>query len=796
MKKMTQLLLASTIATASAGVAPVSYGAMAIEEIIVLARKRQESVQDIPVAVTAVTPEQLERAAIVNLEDATALTPGFTTQPSSVSPTSPALSMRGSTQTDQLITADPSVGVYLDGVYIARTYGIGVDLLDLASIEVLKGPQGTLFGRNSTAGAMLVKTHDPVLEEFSGQASLTAGDEDARHGFIVNIPIGEKLAIRGAYQKNDREDYITNLANDVKPVNTKIGGYTNESARVKIRFAPTDSLDMVLSYEEFETDVSGPAREQTWLSGEVVNADKDDDKVSLSFDPRSYADTETLSFVATHTGDYGELKFTYSDREWRDLRFSDYDGGELAVDPTINARRRHSSFGRQAGDQESYELQFTTSLFDDRVDWVVGITYFEEFAQLYDYSMGGFGVTPGNLNSFMAFFGHDLGGSFGGGSYVDQDLESLGVYSQANIKITDQTNLTFGLRYTKDEKSAFISGNPASSSFTIAPSWDFDAMVASQVSTTSLFGAPLAPTPTESPSEEWTSTDWLISLDHQLNEDVLLYAKASTGFRAGGFNGRGVPAGSIATLEYDPEETLEFELGLKAEFLDGRLRWNTAVYFNETDDKQFTTIFQAGGGTGTAIRNAGKAEAQGFETEFTYLLSENWSLSGSWSYIDLSIAEFVDDYDGDGVFTARPDFLLPIAQFVPENEFSLSLAYDQDFDKFSLAGSFTYHWIDEMPGNDKSVEVVSDEIAPYGLTMEDAQEFVDGHTSDAYGRANLSLTASDLDDRYSATFWVRNVFDERAAQSGIGFVAGANYQYSTLTWTEPRTMGVTLKVNF
>src|SRR5690606_29077184 len=152
MKKVQKLALASAIAAAlPVGYAPAAFGAVGIEEVVVTARKRDEVIQDVPVAITAVTSETLERGVVTNFEEATKLTPGFSAPPASSSSTALALSMRGSVQNDVIITTDPSVGMYLDGIYIARSYGIGLDLLDLQDVQVLKGPQGTLFGRNTTA---------------------------------------------------------------------------------------------------------------------------------------------------------------------------------------------------------------------------------------------------------------------------------------------------------------------------------------------------------------------------------------------------------------------------------------------------------------------------------------------------------------------------------------------------------------------------------------------------------------------------------------------------------------------
>jgi iron complex outermembrane receptor protein len=274
----------------------------------------------------------------------------------------------------------------------------------------------------------------------------------------------------------------------------------------------------------------------------------------------------------------------------------------------------------------------------------------------------------------------------------------------------------------------------------------------------------------------------------------MVYAKASTGFRAGGFNGRGVPSAAYPFV-YEPEELLEYELGVKADLLDGRLRWNTAVYTNETTDKQMTDIFTAPGTTtsSTVVSNAGKAEAKGFETEITYLISDNWSISGSYAYIDSQVKE-QRDQSGDKIPSAE----LPIEQFVPENQWSLTLNYDQEFSAFKLAGTVSYAWIDEIYGNDKSVQTIVNESASTSspLTPEQAKSFIDASTSDAFGLLNLNLTVSPLDDRYSVTLWVKNALDERKVQSTIGFISGATYQYVRAIYTEPRMWGVTVNANF
>lgn len=806
MNNARKLLLAAAIASPQIMTPSLSHAEVALEEIVVTARKREESVQAIPVAVTAITGEMFERSLMTNFEEATALTPGFTTQPSTVSPQALSLSMRGSVQNGTIITADPSVGVYVDGVYIARAYGIGMDLLDLQNVQVLKGPQGTLFGRNSTAGALLLSTNNPDTEAFSGSVSLTAGNESTAGQVILNVPLTDNFAVRIAHQKNKLDDYITNAANNpnyapykalepgalggvyapAKTTDSKIGGYDNETTRIKALFAPTDDIEMVLSWEQFESDLKGPSRDQVWIGGISTPQSASDDTVSLSFDPKSYAETETLNFSLAWDTTIGEVKFIYGDREYRNLNEADYDGGDWAAAPwdlsalyslppgSVISQRRHGSWGRTAGDQQSYELQLTTSFLDDKVDVTTGITYFEENADYFDYSDG--------VDIYDKFAGS--GSAQGIAGDVHQEVEALGIYIQSTYHINDVSNLTLGLRKSEEDKSAQIWGALGG----VLPTWDV-----------STYRNVPGRVPTNEDSKSFSSTDWLISYDYQISEDVMVYAKFSTGFRSGGFNGR--PVGAGLPLSFAPEELEEFELGLKGDFLDNRLRWNTALFSNTTTDKQYSVLAVPVGVSATPAsitKNAGESEAKGFETEFTYLLNENWNLSGSYAFIDAEVTSLIAYNPVSGMDEEVDANRRPQTQFIPENEWTLSVNYDQEFDAFNLQGTATYHWIDEMYGSPESAEeivaVSSASATPF--TLAQAQEWVDAGTSDAHGTLNLNLTISTLDDKYSASLWSKNVLDERAQQSSINFILAPFYSYATATYTQPRTFGVTLKAKF
>jgi iron complex outermembrane receptor protein len=807
---------------AAMGLAATAHGQLSLEEVVVTARKQMEVAQDVPIAITALSSAQLDRAAIGNFEEATALTPGFKVNASSFSPLAPNLSLRGSVQNSVNITDDASVGIYSDGVYIARPFGLGVDLVDLADVQVLKGPQGTLFGRNTTAGALLLNSNSPELGQFSGSISGTGGQDLKKVEAVVNVPLGDMFALRVAHLDARRDDYVTNLAQDPdnplytqynnpaatppqlytaqKRTTTKIGGYESELTRVKLRFAPTDDFDAVLSHEEYWKDLAGPARETVWLGNGPMPFSRSDDVVSLDFDPRSWTRTRTDILTLTYETDaLGELKFIASQREYKTLNESDYDGGALA---NKNVGRRHGSWGRAGGEQETYELQWTNSFLDERVDFTSGLTYFKEEGSYYDYSYGQDLRSEVNRAAILAAAGTAASPAGGNGAQIDDNAK--GIYAQATWHINDVSNLTVGLRYSEDEKSAIVYGTSGQVAIGQLPTWDFDAYFANPTGYYNrTIGQPLS---IIDDTERFSSTDWMVSYDYKLTDDIMAYAKVSTGYRAGGFNSRGSNDPNAVPFTFKPEELLEYELGLKADFLDGRLRWNTAIYSNETTDKQFTVVIPNPNPNvppGTANKNAGQAESRGLETELTWLLHDNWSIAASYAYIDAKITEIEDPATGEKVDKR----FIPDQFMVPKHEYTFSLNYDQEFGNFKLSGTAMWHWVDEMSFATSSpdqfhkeleLDPAADNIAstvPLGYSLDYYRAMAKSVSTDAHGMLNLNLTVSPLDERFSITLWGKNVLDERAKNFAITNF-GTAYQYVSATYTEPRTYGVTVKANF
>ncbi|QGN54193.1 TonB-dependent receptor plug domain-containing protein [Novosphingobium sp. Gsoil 351] len=263
-----------------------------LSEIIVQARKVDENLQEVPVAVTVLSGEELDKKSVIRVQDIAAFTPGMYMRSGANSPAGILVSLRGQAQNDTLITLDPSVGTYVDGVYWARAYGLNANLLDINSVQVLKGPQGTLFGRNTTGGAILINSNDPQLGKFSGKLSTSYGRfNEYEPTAVVNIPLGEKIAIRLAGKRFSRDGYTTNsvpaTAASIVPLGTAVverqprTGNLNGikaddrdrwQARAKVLVQATDNFSVLLSGEYFKLDEVAPSRNLAYVTGSFSGA--------------------------------------------------------------------------------------------------------------------------------------------------------------------------------------------------------------------------------------------------------------------------------------------------------------------------------------------------------------------------------------------------------------------------------------------------------------------------------------------------------------------------------------------
>jgi iron complex outermembrane receptor protein len=606
-----------------------------LEDIVVTARKTEENLQRVPLAVTALSAAMIESR---NLKDTTAIagsTPSLVLQPAGRvgAAGQPAIFLRGIGSADNTLTVDPAVGVYVDGVYFARTLGSVLTLGDIQRIEVLRGPQGTLFGKNSIGGAISI-TSNPASDHFEAKAELTVGDYNRRGGkAMVNVPLTDNLFLRVAGYVDLQDGYIqlTNYPGKAWGDNNVYGG------QIKLRWMPTDKLRFDLSYDHNTIDNTGiptvliktyPNARTAQIfnqfysgdptcvtaAGQATNPkcfgpisvptniyrsnDREFDINGNPTDPFSYNNNWGINLISEYQASFGTLTSTTS---YRNLyATSDVNGG--FIDALYFEGIRDPDKSRQF----SQELRLNGKAFNDRLSWLVGGFFFDEHYLSYNPALSPLArLLPGNpypIFSLGLFTGHN---------------QSIAAFAQATYSIVDSVRLTVGARYTNDVKTVQANIRPG----TIT---DFAAR------------------------EKVNRVDPSASLAIDITRNVNFYVSYSQGFRNGGFPTR-VPGGLSVLPTFGPETAKAYEAGLKSQLFDNRMRANLAVFRTDYNAIQAAgTSFVFNPPQATTI-NAGNARIQGVEAELTAVPSRYFQLDASMSYLDPKFTK-VDPTANDGGF--------------------------------------------------------------------------------------------------------------------------------------------------
>ena len=774
-----------------------------LAEIIVQARKVDEDLQDVPVAVTVLTGQDLENRSVVRLQDIAAFTPGLYMRSGSNSPAALNIALRGQFQNDVLITLDPSVGTYVDGVYWARAYGLNTTFLDVSSVQVLKGPQGTLFGRNTTGGAILINSNDPELDVFSGKISGSYGRfNEYEPTAVVNIPVGDKVAIRLAGKRFARDGYTTNsvpaTAASAVAVNNpvvaqaprtgnlngiKMDDRDRWQARGKILFQATDNFSVLLSGEYFRADEVAPSRNLVYatrtyvgpnstfntantgalftglingatpatagatglgiLNAEIARLANGGRITANNEVPYVFAETQTYNATGRLDTGWGEAKLILSYRKIDTYAGFDLDGSAFPI---------HFTESQQEVDQKSAELQFTGQALNDNLDFAVGAFAFHEGG--FDQSIS---ITVPTLNPLTSHFWGKI------------DNDSIGMYTQNTYHFTDQLALTGGVRYSVDDKGLETRNN----NFNRLTSTTTCSVVAGvpAVVGTEIVAAPQCAFKRRDSFSGWSYT---AGLDYKPTEDILVYIKTAKGFRSGGQNLR---APSVAFfLPFKPETAYSYEVGFKGEFLDRRLRINLAAYTSDVKNIQRSTLIAQPGGTGTTatvLGNAGKARFRGVEADITALVAEGLTLSASGSLIDPKYIKYAD-LTGDRSFERFSG--------VFKKQYTLGADYTRPIgDSSRINLHVDYSWRGKVP------------LDIYNYTPNPENDaIVRATTGPALGLLNARASVAFL-DRFEVGLFARNITKEREfVQNQLVAPVG----YISATYNEPRTYGVTASVEF
>ncbi len=750
--KQSALLVAVSLASIGPGSAPLVSAAVTLEEVVVTARKREESLQDTPISVAAFSGEELQARSLGDVSQIDQFTPNLTfdaTAPISGSSNAASVFIRGVGQTDFVFTSDPGVGIYLDGIYIARSTGGVLDSMDVERVEVLRGPQGTLFGKNTIGGAVSVTTAKPD-DEFRGEVELTTGRFDRRdaRGF-VNLPLSDNLFSRVSFSTKKRDGYAERVL-----TGQELGGEEKLAARASLRWEASDSLTVDFAADWSKANEDSPASTivnndpsavgslATGLAGQTYNA-LIGGGASLAFpflpglpagttpyDSRWLSGDLTKSFATGPTGSEYEIKGAAMTINWdlndnltiksitgyRDLESDfgrDPDGSPLELVHTYNSMEH---------DQFSQEIQFLGNALDGNLEWVAGLYYMQEegsdevtvpFVQetFNIYAANGIGC---NLS---AIGGPDLTAlgicpnfirvdAQNGGTKIDNT--SKAVFFEATYALSDAMSLTVGGRYTEDEKEVDLSG------YLIG-------------------GLPGIATPVA--DDTFDNTSGRVILDYQWNDAVMTYISYSQGFKSGGYNPRyGLPL--AAPTSFEPEEVDSWEIGAKVDFLEGRARLNVALFDADYTDIQ-VVVFDLGI---PRTINAAEGTITGAELELTLLPVEALMLQFSYGYLDAEYSKLDDAVIGSfGTPIVNP--LQKNFAFVnsPEHSFSFSAEYTMavgDWGAAALRADVSYR--DEI-ANDA---INTPELIEDSLTLVNARVQIEPNE----GNWSIALFGTNLGD--------------------------------------------------
>jgi len=611
MSKIKLKPLVSAIVLALAGADVVAQG-FELEEIIVTATKRSASLQDVPVAVNAFSAETIQNAGINDAHDLANMTPSLSLT-TSRDPFTSRMSIRGIGTSQNDPALEPSVGMFVDGVFFGRT-GLGMsDLTDIERIEVLQGPQGTLYGKNTNAGAISIITKRPNLEEFEGSAAVAAGNYGMQKVTLsATGPLNDSVAYRVSGSTHQRDGFYNN-AGTADPSNAD-----DWNLQGKLSWEVSDQLSVLLSATHVDRDTTGGGTDV--LLGDSVQAelanqglsplksDAYDYEMGIDTESKFEMEADTVSVHVTYDMDWGELTSITGWNEYDYFSRADSDGSELDIIRNLGEP--------YSGDSLSQEFRLDSTL-GESIDYQVGLFYYDSTTRRGDGSASTvlgddfLTIATQELSPLLGLISQPGDSISGSGVW---NSETLAVFSQMTWHATDELHITGGLRWTDEEKQADL----YTQTFTTA----------TPPGALSAFVDILATNIDDTFERRSINTDWLFKVAQDVGEESMVYVSASTGTKSGNFNGVN---GTADQREFQDEDTMSFELGFKSNLLDSRLRLNAAAFFTEIKDWQFQYSLPEGG---TVVSNEGAVEVSGVDVSIQALPFENLTLEAGLLYMD------------------------------------------------------------------------------------------------------------------------------------------------------------------
>ena len=719
--------------------------AATIEEIIITAQRRAESVQDVPIAIAAFSANTIEAAGVANITGLNGLAPNIVVQTQGLVANVPMVAIRGMGSADPDPNADPKVSTVIDGVYIPYVSGTMLDVFDLERVEILKGPQGVLFGKNNLAGTINIITARPT-DDMQAEMRATVGSNGLRQfrgkfntGRFADGVLAAKLAVN----VREYDGYSTNVITGHN-LNREVA----QSLRGAVVFRPAEAVTSTLVVDHLKQKTRGPAPHVVDNGSAAYRAlpdivKTDVRKAAVVFDP--FANTESYggSWATDVDVGAGQVTAVLGYRHIDYLTRGDFDGLLTPV-PGFDVTRDF------IGKSKSAELRYVSEA-GKRLDYVVGA-----FLQSDDFSQNNKVLSSPIATSLSA---------------LNQKTESWALFALANLHVTEALTLSAGGRYSHDQKKYAISTRVTNNGVFVP---------------TSSFAGQF--------EESWSEFTPRLTAEYQFAPDVMAYANYARGYKAGGFNSRGTVPENVGP--YEPETVTAYEVGAKTDLMDRRLRFNAAIFYNDFKDLQGAVTKQGALRPENVTINVAAAETYGLELEVILKPSRNFTINANFARLYAKYTDFCADVDG--VFTngapevgqcgpatpvrlggvANGTFVVPVDSSnldlanAPKYSASLSVDYkiDAPFGVVGLHGDARYTSRYNTWGRSNNIAYYRDEVV-----------LVNGH---------ISLETSD--DRWSVSLYGRNLTNQKVMSGAISAGATPIQQY----YQPPREFGVDLTARF
>lgn len=734
-----------------------------LEEIVVTAQKREEKLLDVPISITAVSSAQLEARGVTSVAGLGSLAPNLFYRSNPGTKSIPTIGIRGSITGQPAIWVDPPVGLYVDGVYVGKSQGSVFDIVDLERVEVLRGPQGTLFGRNTEGGAINFVTRKPS-GEFQGKANLELGEYNRQvYGLTVDLPKFSIVSVTLAARKETQDGWVKNLTPGVND----LGATDKLSLRAAARFELSDKLtaDYVYDYSKTRDTpnptslfaLSGwsgtfPSVFGAFVGGAIQNAlspyvqttrpktIRTDPGRQLYTNLNSNGHAVTLNYEAD---DSLNLKYIFSHRSMHYADSGDLDGSPLTsvtLIPNVLSWGLVTYFNRDTRyEQTSHELQAVGSALDGNLKYVLGLYHFKDD-----------GTTRGA----------QLFSLFGSGpvrSDYASNTTAKAVYGQIDYTFLERLTATFGLRYTKERKGGWTHrfntvgfNGPFLSNVYLSPDY----------------------------SAKFDGTTPVAALSYKATDDINIFARVARGFKSGGFSSE-LTSNAVLT-PYKPQKSLSMEVGVKSRLFDNRASLNVTYFRNKISDQQLTQLLPAS--TQSFLSNAGKSTYQGIEIEAAAKITDGWSFQLGYGYLHTKFNKYIDNsfLPGRPLIDTASNRLAPYA---PKHSLNVNVDGElvkTDFGRLHLITDYTYVTKTYLYPVNKSL-TAPNAGGSYVAALDSLPSLPN---------LNLRLALSDIEvgpGTAELSLFVKNVTNVKKQVQGIDFG-----MYRTANWNDPRTFTGTL----